>query len=120
VTTPYLQHPSVLQPGSAPPQPPQDAVTFEGVDGKTAEQRLETNDRTRTDCIHHSHGVDPLDPDIYDVRIESSAVDPGQLHGDHPRWLRATARPDPERPTTRVSALRVTRHRDRPAGLHLR
>jgi cytidylate kinase len=50
-------------------------MELEGIDRKTAERRLEANDQARVAYVRHAYGVDPLDPDLYHLRIDSTAID---------------------------------------------
>ena len=49
-------------------------MEIEGVDRKTAEWRQQANDRARTEYVRHSYGVDPLDPDLYHLVLDSPAL----------------------------------------------
>jgi cytidylate kinase len=49
-------------------------MEIEGVDRKTAEQRLQANDRARIEYVSRSYGVDPLDPDLYHLVLNSPAL----------------------------------------------
>jgi CBS domain-containing protein len=51
-------------------------MEIEGLDRKTAEWRQQANDRARTEYVRHSYGVDPLDPDLYHLVLDSSAARP--------------------------------------------
>jgi cytidylate kinase len=50
-------------------------MEIEGVDRKTAERRLEANDRARVDYVSRNYGVTGLDPDLYHLRIDATALD---------------------------------------------
>jgi cytidylate kinase len=50
-------------------------MEIEGVDRKTAERRQEANDRARIEYVGRNYGVDGLDPDLYHLRVDSTAVD---------------------------------------------
>ena len=50
------------------------AMEIEGVDRKTAEWRQQANDRARTEYVRHAYGVDPLDPDLYHLVLDSPAL----------------------------------------------
>jgi cytidylate kinase len=50
-------------------------MEIEGVDRKTAERRLEANDRARVDYVSRNYGVTGLDPDLYHLRIDTTALD---------------------------------------------
>jgi cytidylate kinase len=50
-------------------------MEIEGVDRKTAERRQEANDRARVDYVSRNYGVTGLDPDLYHLRIDSTALD---------------------------------------------
>ena len=52
-------------------------MKLEGSDQQTAERPLDANDRARLEWVSRSYGVDPLDPDLYHLRIDSTAVDLG-------------------------------------------
>ncbi len=47
----------------------------EGVDRRTAERRLVTTDRARVDHVRRWYGIDPDDPDLFHLRIDSTAID---------------------------------------------
>jgi cytidylate kinase len=49
-------------------------MEIEGVDRKTAEWRQQANDRARTEYVRRSYGVDPLDPDLYHLVLDSPAL----------------------------------------------
>jgi cytidylate kinase len=49
-------------------------MEIEGVDQKTAERRQQANDRARTEYVRRSYGVDPLDPDLYHLVLDSPAL----------------------------------------------
>jgi cytidylate kinase len=51
------------------------AMRIEGVDQKTAEQRLEANDRARREYVRQRYGVDGEDPSLYHLVIDSCAFD---------------------------------------------
>jgi cytidylate kinase len=53
----------------------QQGMTMESVDRRTARQRLDANDRARVDYIRCLYGVDPDDPDLFHLRLDSTAVD---------------------------------------------
>jgi cytidylate kinase len=46
-----------------------------GLDRRTAERRLKENDRARIRYVRDEYGVDPDDPDLYHLRIDSTVVD---------------------------------------------
>jgi cytidylate kinase len=50
-------------------------MEIEGVDQKTAERRQEANDRARVEYVSRSYGLTGLDPDLYHLRIDSTALD---------------------------------------------
>jgi cytidylate kinase len=50
------------------------AMELEGVDRKTAERRQRANDRARIEYVRRSYGVDPLDPDLYHLMLDSPAL----------------------------------------------
>jgi hypothetical protein len=45
----------------------------EGIDRQATERRVEANERADGSCQPHL-GVDPLDPDLFHLRIDSAAV----------------------------------------------
>jgi cytidylate kinase len=47
---------------------------IEGVDRDTAERHQAANDRARIEYVRRSYGVDPLDPDLYHLVIDSPAL----------------------------------------------
>jgi cytidylate kinase len=49
-------------------------MEIEGVDRKTAERRQRANDRARIEYVRRSYGVDPLDPDLYHLVLDSPAL----------------------------------------------
>jgi cytidylate kinase len=49
-------------------------MEIEGVDRDTAERRQAANDRARIEYVRRSYGVDPLDPDLYHLVIDSPAL----------------------------------------------
>ena len=49
-------------------------MEIESVDRETAERRLHANDWQREEYIRRAYGVDPLDPDNFHLRIDSTAV----------------------------------------------
>jgi cytidylate kinase len=53
----------------------QQATEIEGIDRKTAERRQEANDRARKEYVRRSYGVEGMDPDLYHLRIDSTAID---------------------------------------------
>jgi cytidylate kinase len=48
-------------------------MEIDGVDRKTAERRQRANDRARIEYVRRSYGVDPLDPDLYHLVLDSPA-----------------------------------------------
>jgi cytidylate kinase len=50
-------------------------MEIEGVDRKTAERRQEANDRARVEYVSRNYGLTGLDPDLYHLRIDSTALD---------------------------------------------
>jgi cytidylate kinase len=52
----------------------QQGMEIEGVDWKTAERRQQANDRARTEYVRRSYGVDPLDPNLYHLVLDSPAL----------------------------------------------
>jgi cytidylate kinase len=50
-------------------------MEIEGVDRKTAERRQEANDRARVEYVSRNYGATGLDPDLYHLRIDSTALD---------------------------------------------
>jgi cytidylate kinase len=51
------------------------AMEIEGIDRKTAERRLEANDRARREYVRRRYGVDGDDPGLYHLVIDSCAFD---------------------------------------------
>jgi cytidylate kinase len=51
------------------------AMRIFGFDRETAEARQEANDRARINYVRRQYGVDPDDPDLYDLRMNSTAID---------------------------------------------
>ena len=51
------------------------AMRIEGVDRKTAERRLEANDRARIEYVRSAYGVDGTDPSLYHLMLDTSAFD---------------------------------------------
>ena len=51
------------------------AMEIEGVDRKTAERRQEANDRGRVEYVSRNYGLTGLDPDLYHLRIDTTALD---------------------------------------------
>lgn len=49
-------------------------MRLDGVDRRTARLRLEAHDRAREDYVR-GYGADPRDPDLFHLRIDSTAVD---------------------------------------------
>jgi cytidylate kinase len=49
-------------------------MEIEGVDRKTAERRQRANDRARIEYVRRAYGVDPLDPDLYHLVLDSPAL----------------------------------------------
>jgi cytidylate kinase len=49
-------------------------MEIEGIDRKTAERRQQANDRTRIEYVRRAYGVDPLDPDLYHLVLDSPAL----------------------------------------------
>jgi cytidylate kinase len=50
-------------------------MEIEGIDRETAERRQKANDRARVEYVRRSYGVDGMDPDLYHLRIDSTALD---------------------------------------------
>jgi cytidylate kinase len=50
-------------------------MEVEGIDRKTAERRLELNDRARIEYVRQAYGADPLDRTLYHLIIDSTAID---------------------------------------------
>lgn len=50
-------------------------MQLHGLDGKEAERRVVANDRMRIEYVRKSYGVDPEDPDLYHLWIDSTALD---------------------------------------------
>jgi hypothetical protein len=51
------------------------AMWRDGIDERTARRRLETNDRARKMYVRRAYGVDPDDPHLYHLWIDSTALD---------------------------------------------
>jgi cytidylate kinase len=51
------------------------AMGLERIDRQTAERRLDANDRARIGYVRRSYGIDPDNPDLYHLRIDSTALD---------------------------------------------
>jgi cytidylate kinase len=51
------------------------AMKLEDIDRKTAEQRLEANDRARREYVRERYGVNGDDPNLYHLVIDSCAFD---------------------------------------------
>lgn len=51
------------------------AMALEGIDERTAERRLQDNDRARAEYGSRFYGVDPDDNDLYHLVIDSTAFD---------------------------------------------
>jgi cytidylate kinase len=51
------------------------AMRVFGLDRRTAEQRQRENDRARIMYVREEYGVDPDDPDLYHLRIDSTVLD---------------------------------------------
>jgi cytidylate kinase-like protein len=49
-------------------------MTLDGIDRRTATMRLEAHDRAREDYVR-GYGADPRDPDLFHLRIDSTAID---------------------------------------------
>jgi cytidylate kinase len=47
-----------------------------GFDRRTAEQRLADNDRARAAYVREWYGIDPDDPDLYHLRLDSTVLHP--------------------------------------------
>ena len=50
------------------------AMTLDSVDRGTAERRQRVNDQERMGWLSRVYGVDPVDPDLYHLRIDSTAL----------------------------------------------
>jgi len=50
-------------------------MRIQGVDFTTAERRQEANDRARKDYVRDNYGVDPDNPDLYHLRLDSTVLD---------------------------------------------
>jgi cytidylate kinase len=61
--------------GGTPEARIRQAMEIEGVDRKTAERRQQANDRARVEYVSRNYGVTGLDPDLYHLRIDSTALD---------------------------------------------
>jgi cytidylate kinase len=51
------------------------AMKIEGIDRKTAERRLEANDRARREYVRSAYGVDGDDPSLYHLMLDTSVFD---------------------------------------------
>jgi len=51
------------------------AMRLESLDHRTAERRLDATDRARLGYVRREYGVDPEDPDLFHLRIDSTALD---------------------------------------------
>jgi cytidylate kinase len=51
------------------------AMELEGIDRQTAERLLGIHDQGRIEFVRSAYGVDPLDPDWFHLRIDSTAID---------------------------------------------
>ena len=51
------------------------AMQIEGIDRRTAERRLEVNDRARREYVRSAYGVDGEDPSLYHLVLDTSAFD---------------------------------------------
>jgi len=49
-------------------------MTLDGLDRRTAKLRLKAHDRAREDYVRR-YGADPADPDLFHLRIDSTAID---------------------------------------------
>jgi cytidylate kinase len=50
-------------------------MEVEGIDQRTAQRRLEANDRARIEYVRQAYGVDPLDRTLYHLIVDSTAID---------------------------------------------
>jgi cytidylate kinase len=50
-------------------------MRLENLDQGTAERRLDAADRARLGYVRREYGVDPEDPDLFHLRIDSTALD---------------------------------------------
>ena len=50
-------------------------MRLEGLDQRTAERRMDVTDRTRLGYVRREYGVDPEDPELFHLRIDSTALD---------------------------------------------
>jgi len=50
-------------------------MRIQGIDAATAERRLDANDRARKDYVRNNYDVDPDDPDLYHLRLDSTVLD---------------------------------------------
>ena len=50
-------------------------MQLDGLDAEEAERRVLTNDRVRIEYVRNSYGVDPEDPGLYHLWIDSTALD---------------------------------------------
>jgi cytidylate kinase len=53
------------------------AMRMFALDRRTAERRQRENDRARMAYVREEYGVDPDDPDLYHLRIDSTVLDAG-------------------------------------------
>jgi cytidylate kinase len=51
------------------------AMRLFDLDRRTAEQRQRENDRARVAYVRDAYGIDPRDPDLYQLRIDSTVLD---------------------------------------------
>ena len=51
------------------------AMEIEGIDRRTAERRLEANDRARIEYVRSAYGVDGTDPSLYHLVLDTDAFD---------------------------------------------
>jgi cytidylate kinase-like protein len=50
-------------------------MDLEGIDRETAERRQQVEDRSRVDYVRRAYGVDGLDPRLYHLVLDSTAID---------------------------------------------
>jgi len=53
----------------------QQRMALDGIDQRTAEERQRTTDRARIGYVRSAYGVDGLDPDLYHLMLDSTAID---------------------------------------------
>ena len=53
----------------------QQGMALEGVDRETAEHRQEAEDEARVEYVRRAYGVDGMDPGMYHLMLDSTALD---------------------------------------------